>query len=354
MKIDKIFEKFNCEALLVEDYYNIRFLSGFTGSNGLLLITKELKYLITDFRYIEQAKKQSEKNGFEVIKQSSNVLELVMGILEKENIKTVGIEDSKITLEKYRKIGTALKNIELIELGDTLGRLRMVKREEEIENIKKAVEITDLAFSKIIKKIKVGVSEKELAAELEYIMKLNGAEDRSFETIVASGYRSAMPHGVASDKLIEKEEFIKFDFGCYYNGYVSDMTRTIYFGEDISEKHKKIYSTVLTAQKMALKAVKAGIKANELDKVARDYIEEKGFGHRFGHGLGHGIGLEIHEAPTVSPKNDDILEENMLITIEPGIYIEGFGGVRIEDDVVVKKDGCEVLNKTPKELLIIS
>ncbi|MGM0509191.1 MAG: M24 family metallopeptidase, partial [Fusobacteriota bacterium] len=214
------------------------------------------------------------------------------------------------------------------------------------------IRITDIAFEEITSKIKVGMKENEVAAQLEYIMKKNGATDKSFETIVASGHRSAMPHGVATDKIIGKNEFVKMDYGCYYNGYVSDMTRTVFIGEP-TEKHKEIYNTVLEAQKLAISKVKAGMKAKELDKIARDYITSKGYEDNFGHGLGHGIGLEIHESPGISQKGEVELKENMVITIEPGIYIEGFGGVRIEDDVVVKKDGCEVLNKSPKDELII-
>ena len=238
-------------------------------------------------------------------------------------------------------------------LGDSLVKQRLVKKEKEIENIKKAIEISDIAFSETLKIVKVGISEKEIAAHLEYVQRKLGADNRSFDTIVASGYRSALPHGVASDKKVGMNELVTTDFGAYYNGYVSDMTRTFFVGNEISDKQKEIYDIVLEANKMAIKQVKAGMRCSDLDKVARDFIASKGYGDNFGHGLGHGIGLEIHEAPTVSPLGDIILEENMLITIEPGIYLDGFSGVRIEDDVIVKKDGCEVLNKSNKELIMI-
>ena len=231
--------------------------------------------------------------------------------------------------------------------------MRLIKKDYEIENIKKATEISDIAFAETIKIVKAGMSEKDVAAHLEYIQRNLGAEDKSFNTIVASGYRSALPHGVASDKKIGNNELVTTDFGAYYNGYVSDVTRTFFVGDKIEDKQREIYNIVLEANLLAIKHVKAGMKGSELDKIARDYIAGKGYGDNFGHGLGHGIGLEIHEAPTVSPLGDIVLEENMLITIEPGIYIEGYGGVRIEDDVIVKKDGCVVLNKTSKELLMI-
>ena len=184
-------------------------------------------------------------------------------------------------------------------------------------------------------------------------MKINGAEDKSFDTIVASGYRSAWPHGVASNKKIERNEFIKLDFGCYYNGYVSDITRTVFYGDKITEKHIEIYEIVREAQILGLNSVRAGVTGKDVDTVVREFIKSKGYGECFGHGLGHGIGVEIHEMPTLSQAGIITLEENMLVTVEPGIYIEGFGGVRIEDDVVVKKNGCEILTKSSKSLIIL-
>lgn len=229
----------------------------------------------------------------------------------------------------------------------------MIKSDEEIGFIKKAIEISDVAFSEALKIIKEGVSEKEIAGYMEYIQRKLGAEDRSFETILASGVRSAMPHGVASDKKIQKEEFITMDFGAYYNGYVSDMTRTVYYGNNITEKHKEIYNLVLEAQILGVNSIKEGVMSDEVDKIVRNFLTEKGYGKEFGHGLGHGIGLEIHELPYLSSVTQIELKENMVVTSEPGLYFDGWGGVRIEDDVVVKKDGREVLNKSNKELIII-
>ena len=229
----------------------------------------------------------------------------------------------------------------------------MVKDEKEIATIKKAIEISDVAFNEVLKIIKEGVSEKEIAAYMEYIQRKLGAENRSFNTIIASGYRSALPHGVASDKKIEKDEFITMDFGAYYDGYVSDMTRTIYYGNNITDRHKEIYNTVLEAQLLGIKTIKEGIKSNEVDTVVRNFFKEKGLAEAFGHGLGHGIGLDIHELPYLSAVTQIPLKENMAVTVEPGLYFDGWGGVRIEDDVLVTKNGCEVLNKSSKELIII-
>lgn len=354
MNIENIIREKQIDGIYITNRYNIRFFTGFSGTTGSLYIDREgRKYFFTDFRYVEQAKRECEPKGVEIIKTERNSLETVANFIKKTGAKKIGIESKEVTLEFYKKIVEKLSWIELKEITDEILILRMRKSREEIEMVKKAAEIADVAYSEIIKEIKEGVSEKQIAAKLEYIMKMSGADDKSFDTIVASGYRSAMPHGVASSKKIGNNEFVKIDFGCYFNGYVSDMTRTVFYGDSISEKHIEVYNTVLEAQILGLKAVAAGVKANSVDSAAREYIVSKGYGENFGHGLGHGIGLEIHEMPYLSPSFETILEENMLVTIEPGIYIEGFGGVRIEDDVIVKSGGCEVINRSSKELRII-
>ena len=244
-------------------------------------------------------------------------------------------------------------NAELVPVGDRIILERMVKTPDEIEKIKKAVEISDTAFTEVLKIIKEGVSEKEVAGYLEYIQRKLGAENRSFDTIVASGHRSSLPHGVASNKKIEKDEFITMDYGAYYDGYVSDITRTVYYGSNISDRHRKVYNSVLEAQLLGVSTVKAGMMSDDVDTVVRDFLKERGYVEEFGHGLGHGIGLEIHELPYLSGMSHIELKENMLVTVEPGLYFDGWGGVRIEDDVIVTKDGCEILNNSSKELIII-
>ena len=350
--LNKIMENMNVDAIFITDMYNLRYFTGFTGTTGVALATKDGNFFFSDFRYKEQGAKQVEPNGFKFVEVGRNSLDKVKEKIDESGIKKLGFEDLNVTFSYYKKL-EELFAVSMYPLSDSLVKQRLVKKEHEIENIKKAIEISDMAFSETLKIVKVGITEKEIAAHLEYIQRKLGAENRSFDTIVASGYRSALPHGVASDKKIGMNELVTTDFGAYYNGYVSDMTRTFFVGDKISDKQKEIYDIVLEANKMAIKHVKAGMKCSDLDKVARDYIASKGYGDNFGHGLGHGIGLEIHEAPTVSPAGDIILEENMLITIEPGIYIDGFSGVRIEDDVIVKKDGCVVLNKSNKELIMI-
>ncbi len=354
MAICDVIEEKKLDAVLITNLSNLRYFTGFTGTTGVALALKDAKFFFADFRYVEQAKKQVGPRGYLVVGVERDLLDKVTEYIKDSRIKKLGIEDLHVSVAKYRSYQEKFGDTELIGLGDSFLKCRMVKTDEELELIKKAAEIADEAFAKILPKIKEDVSEKELANELEYEMKKLGADDKSFETIIASNYRSAMPHGVASEKLIEKEGFVKFDFGCFYKGYASDMTRTVYYGEGVSSKHLDVYNTVLEAQKLAVSKAKAGVGVRELDKVARDYITQKGYGENFGHGLGHGIGLEIHEYPYVSSNAENIvLQENMVVTIEPGIYIEGFGGVRIEDDVIIKKDGCEVINKTSKNLIVI-
>ena len=352
MKLNKIMEELGAQGILITDMINVRYFTGFTGTTGVALALGDKRYFLTDFRYEEQGKKEVVPNGFQLIREDRDPVGKAGDLIKEAGIKKLAIEDGSVTLAQYRSFEKNFGTLEYTGIEDRFLKVRMIKTEKEIDLIKEAVKIADKAFENIKSLIKEGISEERLATELEYEMKKLGAEGPSFDTIIASNYRSAMPHGVASEKKLEKEGFVKFDFGCFYKGYVSDMTRTVYLGENPTEKHYEIYNTVKEAQQKAINAVKAGITTRELDKIARDYITEKGFGDCFGHGLGHGIGLEIHEYPYLSYKAEDlVLEENMVVTIEPGVYIEGFGGVRIEDDVVVKKDGCEVLNKTTKEFV---
>lgn len=352
MKLNKIMDQKNADAILITNMLNVRYFSGFTGTTGVVLATGEKRYFITDFRYTEQADAQVVPNGFEVVREDRQPLERVAELLKENSVKKLAIEDTSVSLSQFRAFEKNFEGIEFVDLGDIFLRERMIKTPEEIEIIREAARITDEAFAAIKPLIREGAVEKDLSTELEYQMKKRGADGPSFDIIVASNYRSAMPHGVASEKKLENEGFVKFDFGCFYKGYASDMTRTVYLGSEPTEKHLEVYNTVLEAQKLAVSSVKAGMTTRELDKIARDYITEKGFGEYFAHGLGHGIGLQIHEYPGVSFKAEDIvLEENMVITIEPGIYLEGFGGVRIEDDIVVKKDGYEILNATTKDLI---
>lgn len=351
-KLEKVMNELNVDAIYLTDKYSLRYFTGFTGTTGVALATKNGNYFFSDFRYKIQGAAQVEPMGFTFVEMTRGTINTIGEYAEKHGVKKIGFENKSVTVASFEALKSMFK-AELVPVGEKLIYERMIKTEDEILKIKKAIEISDIAFSEVLKEVKEGVSEKELAGYMEYIQRKLGAEDRSFETILASGERSALPHGVASDKKIEREGFITFDFGAYYDGYVSDMTRTIYFGSNITERHKEIYNTVLEGQLLGIQSVKEGIMSNDVDTIVRNYFKEKGVAEAFGHGLGHGIGLEIHELPYLSRMSEIELKENMVVTVEPGLYYEGFGGVRIEDDVVVTKNGCEVLNKSPKELIII-
>ncbi|AEM78652.1 M24 family metallopeptidase [Thermoanaerobacter wiegelii] len=334
------------EAFVIYKFVNVTYITGFTGDDSVALVTHDKAIFITDGRYTEQA--QKEVKDFEVIEHKTGIKEVLKEYIKTLEIKKLAFEEN-ISYGQYRELKELL-GIELIPQANLVETLRMVKDEEEIENIKKAQNITDRAFEHLLKFIKVGMTEKEVALELEYFMKKQGAEDLSFDTIVASGKRSSLPHGKASEKVIEKGDFVTIDFGCKVGGYCSDMTRTIVMGK-ASEKQKEIYNIVLEAQQKAIDNIRAGVTSKEADLLARSVIEEKGYGQYFSHSLGHGVGLEVHEAPSLSFKKEEILKERAIVTVEPGIYIPDFGGVRIEDMVLLKEDGVINLTKSPKYLI---
>ncbi|GMQ57765.1 Xaa-Pro dipeptidase [Vallitalea sediminicola] len=348
-KLENSLDELKIDAVLIRDSYNRRYLSGFTGSNAYLYISRNVKKLLTDFRYTEQANKQCP--DFEVIDYTKNgLLEILNDIIIKDNAKIIGFEDETISYKEFSTYEKGLDDVELLPIGDTVEKIRMIKDEEELKCIQKAASIGDLAYEHILKFVKPGVTEKEVALEIETCMKKNGAENLSFDTIVASGLNSSKPHAEPSDKKIEEGDFVTLDFGCVYKGYCSDMTRTFVVGK-ASEKQKEIYNIVLDAQLKALEAVKAGCIGKDIDKIARDIITDKGYGDNFGHGLGHSVGLFIHEEPRFSYSDENVFTENMVVTVEPGIYVPGFGGVRIEDLVSVTKDGIINFVSSPKQLI---
>lgn len=349
-KIRKVMQKKNMEAFIVNNNSNCFYLSGFTGSSCMLLFTPDNNYFITDFRYRDQAK--SEIEGYKIIEINNKKLEKIYELLKKENIKKLSFEACEVTFAEYEKYKDKFNTIELIPVKNVIQDLRIIKEENEIEKIKEAVKIADKAFLHIINYIKPGVRERDLALELEFFMKKKGGKKNPFPFIVASGVRSALPHGVAGNKKINKGELLTIDFGTVYENYCSDMTRTIVVGKP-TKKQKKIYNLVLKAHMEVINRIRAGMSCKEADALARNIIDNAGYKENFKHGLGHGLGIEVHEQPKVSYKQENILKENMVITDEPGIYISQWGGVRIEDDIVVKKEGCQVLNNTSKELIVI-
>ncbi len=357
-KVKKYLVKNNLDAAFI--YYpldtgrflpNVRYLTGYSGSSGAVFVTRKASIFITDFRYKDQAAKQVK--GCKVIISRLNPVAALKDIKEAQvkNLR-LAIESHRMTVQQKTQLGNTLPNAILIDTFEMVEELMICKDKDEIANIKRAVEISDIAFERILGILKPGIREKDVAAELEYQMKMLGADREAFESIVASGYRSALPHGVASEKKLKNGEFITFDFGALYNGYCSDITRTVVLGK-ANARQKKIYQIVARAQMAAIRKTRAGVTGKAVDAVARSVIEKAGYGKQFGHGTGHGIGLEVHAAPRVSALGVQLLKSNMVMTIEPGIYISGWGGVRIEDDVVVRPKGCLVLNQAPKKLLEI-
>jgi len=337
------------DALLVTSMYNVRYLANFTGTTGLVVITKDKAYFVTDFRYTEQAAEQAK--GFDIVENEGPIYDEVATIVDNKGVEKLGFEAEDITFATYETINELI-DADLTPVSGVVETLREVKSEAEIDIIQQAVDIAEKGYDYILGFIKPGMTEIEVANELDFYMRKHGAAGVSFDTIVASGVRSAMPHGVASNKEIEEGDMITIDFGCYYKGYVSDMTRTFAIG-DPGDELKKIYNIVFEANKRVTAAVKAGMTGVEVDAIARDYITEQGYGEAFGHTTGHGIGLEVHEGPAISYRNEKELVENNVITNEPGIYIPGLGGVRIEDDLVVKTEGVINLNSSAKELVIL-
>ncbi|ABB14332.1 M24 family metallopeptidase [Carboxydothermus hydrogenoformans] len=349
-KLKKKLLKEGINAYFITKRENVRYIAGFTGSSGAVLITPEKNYFITDFRYVEQATKQCP--GFIIEKHEDTIYSRVAELLKGLKIDTLYFEGDALSFKDYRELSEKASGVNLVSLPEIVDELREIKDKGEVEVIKKACAIADAAFNHLLKKLTPGMSEKEVAWELEKFMREAGAEDIAFETIVASGERGALPHGVASEKKIVSGEMVTLDFGAKYQGYHSDITRTVAIGEP-SEKMLEIYDVVLEAQEAALQAVRPGALAVDVDRVARDIIAKAGYAEYFGHGLGHGVGLNIHEGPRLSPKGKAVLQPGMVVTIEPGIYLPGSGGVRIEDTVLVTESGFEVLTRSPKNLIIL-
>ncbi|MEX2461986.1 MAG: Xaa-Pro peptidase family protein [Paenibacillaceae bacterium] len=338
------------EAVFITNAFNRKYLSGFTGSSGYLVITLDRAILLTDFRYMTQAPAQAKY--YEVIEHGPKAIESVKELLSKQAIKQLGFEQNEVTYGLHQAYTAVLNPIELVPTDQLVEKLRMYKDAAELQILQEACDLADQTFSYILTKLTPGISEKEIALDMEIYMRKHGATSSSFDTIVASGERSALPHGVASDRILQGNEFVKLDFGAYYKGYCSDITRTVILGKP-TEKHKQIYGIVLEAQMQALDKLKPGMTGKEADAVARDIIRKAGFGDNFGHGTGHGLGMEIHEAPRLSFQSEVVLEAGMVVTVEPGIYIPGFGGVRIEDDVVLTENGIRILTHSSKNFIVI-
>lgn len=344
------FSALGIDSLLIAHGPNRRYMTGFTGSAGMVLITEQEAFLVTDFRYMTQAAEQAPE--YSILKHEGPILQTMADLARKSGVQRLGVESRHVSLKQSGELQAALGALEYVLTEDVVERLRDVKDEEEIRTISEAARITDAAFTEVLNSIKPGVTERRIAAELEYRLRLAGADSGGFSFIVASGERSALPHGLASDKEIGRDEFVTLDFGANVRGYLSDLTRTVFVGKP-SELHEKLYAIVLEANLKTIAGLRPGLSGREGDSLGRDVIASYGYGERFGHGLGHGFGLEIHEQVRLSRESKSVLEPGHVLTVEPGIYIPGFGGVRIEDDVLITDDGVKVLTTSPKELLLL-
>ena len=342
----KAMEPLDADALLVLGLVNIRYLSGFTGSDSALVLTPDDRHLLCDSRYTLQA--GSEASLCEISEYKTK-LEGIVSLLAGKGRRRVAFDAEKVSVAFFNSLTSTLPGVEFIPLADQLDQLRAVKSSEEIALVAHSACIASSAFEELVQSIKPGVSERSLALKLEMLMKSRGADEKAFDFIVASGDRGALPHGRPTERLLRAGELVTVDFGACCRGYYSDETVTLAVGEP-ETRLLELYETVKKAHDLAVSAVKPGVDCKALDAIARGHIEECGFGEFFGHGLGHGVGLEIHEKPTISSRSSQTVEEGMIFTIEPGIYIPGLGGVRIEDLVEVTVDGCRVLSKVCKEL----
>ncbi|MES9795237.1 M24 family metallopeptidase [Bacillus toyonensis] len=332
LKIDKIqnqLHHYGLDGLLITKKENRQYATGFTGSAGVVLLSADQAVFITDFRYVDQAKVQIK--DAEIIMHKGNLEEEVANQVSRLNIQKLGIEENNMTLQQYKNLQKYV-HAEMIQVCEIIENIRIIKDTPEIETMKIAATIADEAFHHILTFLKPGISETDVRDELEFFMRKRGATSSSFQIIVASGVRSSLPHGVASNKIIERGDIVTLDFG---------------------EEFKKIYNVVREALKRGTEAIKPGETAKSIDDVTRDYITEHGYGQYFGHSTGHGLGLEIHEPLRLSQESKATLQEGMVVTVEPGIYIPNWGGCRIEDDIVITKEGYEVITKSNRELIVI-
>lgn len=342
---DKINE-LNLDGFISSNQNNISYLTNFSGSTSIFVMTLYKNYIIADFRYYTQV--ENECKNVELIKVGDlkDCQARLMEFLPSLNLKKLGFESGHISVDTYNRWKDKFQNLELVPIIDLVEDITVIKEQGELELIRNSIKITETALIEILKQVKEGMTEREIAANLEFLMRKTGSDKTCFDTIIASGWRTALPHGSATDKQIKNNEFLTVDCGVQKDGYCADITRTIVLGE-YSQKQEQIWNLVNYAKNTAIKKAKAGMVLKELDSIARDIITDAGYGENFGHGLGHGVGRMVHTKPKVDKHGEGTLETGMIITIEPGIYIKDFGGVRLEDMVLIKDDGCEVLTTLP-------
>lgn len=349
-RLRKSMSELQIEALLVASGVNRTYLTGFVGTAGHVIVTQQRAMLLTDFRYVTQAKEQAP--DYEVIEHAAKPAATMLELLRAANVTKLGFEQQHVSFGAYQSYAEALPGVTLVPTDGVVEKLRMIKDEGELRIMQEAADLADRTFSHILTKLKPGVRELDIALEIEMFIRQNGGTSTSFDTIVASGERSALPHGRASERVLQKDEFVKLDFGAYYKGYCSDITRTVVLGKP-TDKHREIYGIVLEAQLACLDGLKPGMTGRQGDALARDVIAKHGYGDNFGHGTGHSLGMEIHEAPRLSKLDETVLAPGMTMTVEPGIYLPGFGGVRIEDDIVFTDGGIRILTQSTKQFIIL-
>ena len=339
------------DALVLTSEISRRYATGFHSTAGAVYLSAKQAVFYTDFRYVEAAR--TAVTDFEVreIGGGKSYTAVINELIEQDGVKKVALEDRMLTYAEYMSWASAL-HATAVRLEDGMERLRVCKEDDEVHKIVAAQRIAEQALEEVLNDIKVGATEKEIAARLTYLMLHYGAENMSFDPIVVSGANSSKPHGVPTEKEIQAGDFVTMDFGCIVDGYCSDMTRTVAVGH-VTDEMQTVYDTVLNAQLAGIAACKAGVTGREVDGAARKVIADAGYGNAFGHGFGHGVGLEIHEAPTAGPRGETPLPAGSIVTAEPGIYLPGKFGVRIEDMLYVIEDGCINLTEAPKQLVIL-
>lgn len=349
-KLRTLLKEKELDAILLSDGYNVRYHSGFAGMTGYLFLTQNVAVLLTDSRYTLQAREEAAGCEVREVGSDAGYGEQIGRLMSEEKVRRIGFEDMHIVYGEFAALRKKCPGADWVGLGASVNLLRCVKEPWELERIERAEEIGTLAFARILSDLKPGVTELAVAAKLEYYMKELGADGISFDTIVASGANSAMPHAAPTEKRLEKGDLVTMDFGCRYKGYCSDMTRTVAIGKADKEQ-RRLYGIVLDAQTAALETLESGKTGDQVDAAARAVIEDAGYGDCFGHGLGHSLGLFIHEEPRLSPRCKTVLRANVPMTAEPGIYLPGRYGVRIEDLTVIQDGGCRNLTNATKELL---
>jgi Xaa-Pro aminopeptidase len=335
------------DAAVLAKPQNVVYLSGFTGSAGLAVITERGATLVVDFRYVEQAAAQAP--AFDRVQAGGPLVETAAEVLRRLDARRAGVEEEFLPVGTFRKLAASAAPVEVVPV-EGLDRIRWTKDPDEIEAIRRAQRVAEAAFGDILPLIRPGAVERDIAVALEERLRRRGAQRLPFDVIVASGPRAALPHGIAGDRIIGRGECVTVDFGAVVDGYCSDCTRTLVTAP-ASAQHREVYALVLAAQQAALAGLRAGLTGREADALAREVIAAAGHGDAFGHSLGHGVGLAVHEGPTLSPREDAVLTAGAVVTVEPGVYLPGWGGVRIEDLAVITRDGCENLTALPKDLI---